>query len=195
MKVTLDVDSVLADIMVSWCQEYNRRRYKEIQQGKAYPLFKSDITMWDIHHQHPIEEPEIYDIFHVVWTQHWQDIPPTEPNIGEVVNDIIKKGHRVSIVTARKRLSIPTFMQWLFKHNIPYHDLTIIEDNRPKSDFPFDILLDDGIHNVTHLVPLPVIDDAPIPQKIGVLMSQPWNLNEDHPYRAVSVSEFSRLYL
>lgn len=200
--IALDIDSVLADIIPIWCIEYNRRKEKDILSGKTFPVQKADIVGWNFHHYLPIEEMEVYDIFHVVWTKYWEDIPPTEENLGEVVNNIIKKGHRVSILSARKRFSIPMVAQWVIKHNIPYNDLIFIEDMRPKSDFPFDILLDDGIHNVKELDGKEIIvgtgiNDIPITKQNpkGVLMTQPWNINEDHPYKASSVSEFVRLYL
>ena len=53
--VAIDVDSVLADVMLVWTNEYNKRKHSKIT--------KNEITVWDIPQVLPISVNEVYRIF------------------------------------------------------------------------------------------------------------------------------------
>ena len=96
--VAIDVDSVLADVMVTWTNEYNKRRNTKIN--------KSEITVWDIPKILYISAYETSELFNYVWKYRWREIPPTEPKIGTIVRNIHSKGYRISILTKRDSPSV-----------------------------------------------------------------------------------------
>jgi Uncharacterized protein conserved in bacteria len=71
--LAIDLDSVLADVVVTWVNEYNILKNSDIA--------KEDIVAWDIHTLLPITEIESNSIFSDVWIHRWKDIPPTQNNI------------------------------------------------------------------------------------------------------------------
>ena len=57
--VAIDVDSVLADVMLVWTDEYNKRNKAQIT--------KKEIAKWDIPTILPITPHEVYRYFTYVW--------------------------------------------------------------------------------------------------------------------------------
>src|SRR5215217_321324 len=98
--VAIDVDSVLADVMLVWTDEYNKRNKAQIT--------KKEIANWDIPTVLPITPPQIYRYFTYVWKYRWLEIPPTEPKIGEVTKRIHRKGYRISIIQSERGPQRPT---------------------------------------------------------------------------------------
>jgi uncharacterized protein len=165
----LDFDSVLADTMVIWVKEYNERRHTSIT--------KNDIYAWDISKILPITHEEISKLFNYVWEYRWQEIPPCEPNQNSTIENIHKSGFRISILTRRERPTVSYVARWLDHHDIFSDDLIFVYDAMPKSEYPFDFILDDS--------PINLIDiTAP---KIGILFDQPWNKDFQWPFRIRSL--------
>jgi 5'(3')-deoxyribonucleotidase len=175
--VAIDVDSVLADVMPIWVDEYNKRRNAKVT--------KEDITKWDIPTILPITPSEVYEFFSHVWKHRWQEIPPTEPNIGAAIKRIHHKGYRISIITKRERPTVAYVAKWLDMHKIFADDLLFIYDAVPKANYPFDILIDDAPKNLI---------DVTEP-KSAILFNQPWNRDFYWPVRVDSLSEAEKLLL
>ena len=76
-KLAIDLDSVLADTMVIWVEEFNKENKSKIK--------KDDIISWDISKILDISITEVSDIFTYIWDKRWKDIPKTEPSIGNNV--------------------------------------------------------------------------------------------------------------
>lgn len=167
----IDFDSVLADTMVVWTNEYNRRKQTDIS--------KNEITSWDISRILPISTTEISDLFNYIWEHRWQDIPPSQPRLDDLTRRIHCLGYRISILTKRERPTVSYVAKWLDYYDIFSDDLLFIYDDIPKSDYPFDILVDDAPSNLIDLVP----------PKLGILFNQPWNRTFDWPIRINSLSE------
>src|SRR5919108_2579338 len=89
--LAIDLDSVLADTMVIWTEEFNKRNKSKIK--------KDDIISWDISKILDISITEVSNIFTYIWDKRWKDIPPTEPSIGNAVLTLHSKGFRISILT------------------------------------------------------------------------------------------------
>jgi uncharacterized protein len=173
--VAIDVDSVLADVMIVWIDEYNK--------GSKNQVTKKDIACWDIPTVFPITSDEVYRYFSHVWKYRWREIPPTEPHIGEVTESIHRKGYRISIITKRERPTAPFVAMWLDLHQIYADELLFIYDVIPKANYPFDVLIDDAPKNLVDIVE---------PKK-GILFNQPWNKDFDWPVRVNSLSEAEKL--
>ena len=173
--VAIDVDSVLADVMVVWTDEYRMRTGR--------PLAKSQITAWDIPSILPLTAEQVYDYFSHVWKNRWQEIPPTEPDIGKVTERIHRKGYRISILTKRERPTVPYVAMWLDKHNVYADEIVFVYDAIPKASYPFDVLIDDAPKNLVDII-------AP---KSAILFSQPWNREFSWPARVSSLSGAEKL--
>ena len=173
--VAIDVDSVLADVMLIWSDEYNKKSKK--------PVSKKDITAWDIPTLLPVTPDEVYRYFSYVWKFRWKEIPPTEPGIGEVTKKIHRKGYRISILTKRERPTAAYVAKWLDFHKIYADELLFIYDAVPKANYPFDVLIDDAPKNLIDVVP----------PKSAILFNQPWNQKFEWPVRVNSLSEAEKL--
>jgi uncharacterized protein len=169
--LAIDLDSVLADTMIIWAEEFNKRNDSSIT--------KDNITSWDISKIFDISITEVSDIFTYIWDKRWVDIPATEPSIGQIVSNLHNKGFRISILTKRYRSSVSNVINWLDLHKIHCDDLLFVYDDAPKTAYPFDILVDDAPINFSDL-------SHP---RIGILFNQPWNKNFSWPVRIDNLSQ------
>lgn len=172
--ISVDFDSVLADTMVTWTNEYNRLNGTKVS--------KEDITHWDIGIVLPLTALEISDLFNYIWQNCWMEIPPSELGLSETIEKIHRKGYRISILTKRERSTVAYVAKWLDYHEIYSDDLVFLYDGFPKADYQFDLLIDDAPGNIVDISP----------PKIGVLFNQPWNKEFDWPLRVNSLSEAER---
>ena len=155
--IAIDLDSVLADVMHIWIDEYNLIYNTTI--------IKQDIVEWDIHKILPLSNKNVNDIFVKVWKQRWKDIPPTSGDISLVIRLLKNAGYRISIITKRERATISYVSFWLDLHNIYFDEIVFIFDNIPKSCHPFFLLIDDSPINAMEIS---------YPKHI-VIFDQPWN--------------------
>jgi len=175
--LSLDFDSVLADTMIVWTKEYNKLKNTNIT--------KSEITYWNIGMILPLSADEISTMFNYVWQHCWRNIPPSEPGQSEIIKRIRRRGYRISILTKRERPTIAYVAKWLDYHDIYSDDLIFIYDNRPKAEYPFDILIDDAPSNLVEITP----------PKVGILFNQPWNKDFNWPLRVNSLREVEQIML
>jgi hypothetical protein len=175
--LSIDFDSVLADTMIAWTKEYNKLKNTNIT--------KSEITYWNIGMILPLSADEISTMFNYVWQHCWRNIPPSEPGQSEIIKRIRRRGYRISILTKRERPTIAYVTKWLDYHDIYSDDLIFIYDNRPKAEYPFDILIDDAPSNLVEITP----------PKVGILFNQPWNKDFNWPLRVNSLREVEQIML
>src|SRR5437899_10425123 len=71
LKIALDVDGVLADVIQSWLSYNNKIRST---------ILKSDILEWDFWKRHNIDKFDFYNELSVCW-KSWRYIPHTENDI------------------------------------------------------------------------------------------------------------------
>lgn len=173
--VAIDVDSVLADVMLIWADEYSKRSKMRVT--------KKEIISWDIPTVLSITPDLVNRYFSYVWKYRWREIPPTEPDIGDVTKRIHRKGYRISIITKRERPTAPYVAMWLDLHRVYADELLFVYDAVPKAYYPFDVLIDDAPKNLMDIV-------AP---KSAMLFNQPWNMDFDWPVRVNSLSEAEKL--
>ncbi len=165
--IALDLDSVLADVMQIWLEEYNAIFHTDFK--------KNDISDWHIYNVLPISKEEISNLFINVWKNRWQDIPPTSNDIADVINQLINRGFRISIITKRERVTMPFVSYWLDLYKISFSDIVFIFDDASKTHFPFFLLVDDSPTNAKEILS---------PKKI-ILFDQPWNR---------SLASYTRIY-
>lgn len=173
--ISIDFDSVLADTMVVWTNQYNKLKNTKIS--------KDDIRYWDIGMILPLSANEISSMFNYVWRYCWRDIPPSEPGLGEIMKRIHHKGYRISILTKRERPTVAYVAKWLDYHEIYSDDLIFVFDDTSKEEYHFDILVDDAPSNLVNIAP----------PKIGILFNQPWNKEFNWPLRINSLKEVEQM--
>lgn len=86
-------------------------------------------------------------------------------------------------MTKRDRETVPFVAKWLDRYDIFSDDLLFVYDDIPKSDYPYDIIVDDAPSNLIGLV-------SP---KVGILFDQPWNKYFRWPIRVGSLMEVDLL--
>jgi len=155
--IALDLDSVLADVMQIWIEEYNIIFKTSIK--------KEDICEWHIHNVLPLSEKSAQDLFIHVWKNRWKDIPPTCDDISAVTNLLQKAGYRISIITKRDRATMSFVSLWLDLYDIYFNDIIFIFDNTSKAYYPFFLLVYDSPINAVEIL---------LPRRI-IIFDQPWN--------------------
>ena len=74
---------------------------------------------------------------------------------------------------------------WLDQHDIFSDDLIFVYDATPKSEYPYDFILDDSPTNLIDIT-------SP---KIGILFDQPWNKDFQWPLRISSLHDITGIIL
>lgn len=156
-RIWIDQDSTIYDLSSVWYAEHN----------KEYPehnLCIQDVTGWDTAEvcKRNNCSADIYSYFNLpsVWS---------DGKVIEGATKVINGWHNYNIAdlgvttTAANAMSIPYKVEWLL-HHFPYiKDIMVNYKTHVKHLLRGDILIDDGIHNLTQW------------QGIGILFNQPWN--------------------
>lgn len=172
MKISLDVDSVLADVIIIWNIIYNKEHFKKIK--------KQDINTWDFWKKLNINKQEFNEIFTKAWNQ-WTKIPPTEKNLGKKVNELNKLGI-VDIVTGRSKETVSQVKEWLERENIIYNNFVRVPLHSLKSNLPYDVFIDDSPYNII---------DAAKRNKFSLIYNQPWNQDVNTNQNIFRISNIS----
>ena len=171
MKIALDVDGVLADVIQSWLNYSNSVR-KEIS--------KHEITDWDFWKKFEINRYDFYDELSRCW-KNWNIIPPTEENLSIITEKLSEIG-QVDIVTARERSTDSFVKNWLKHHQISFDNYVSVIDGPMKAELDYDVFIDDSPLNA-----LKIIEN----KKKIILYSQPWNqhIKQEKIHRISNLSE------
>jgi len=161
LKIALDVDGVLADVIESWLIYSNKIRDN---------ISKDEITNWDFWKKFKINRYDFYEELSTCW-KNWNAIPPTEENLSVITKNLSNFG-QVDIVTARE-LSTDSFVKnWLKHHDITYHNYVSVIDGPMKADLDYDVFIDDSPLNAIKFLER---------KKNVFLYSQPWNQHISDP--------------
>ena len=171
MKIALDVDGVLADVIVSWINYSNSIRPH---------ISKNQVTDWEFWKKFDINPFDFYSELSSCW-KNWKSIPTTEKNLSDITKNLLKLGE-VDIVTARERSTDSFVKNWLNHHDISYHNYVSVIDGPMKADLDYDIFIDDS--------PLNAIKFIQNHKKV-ILYSQPWNqhISNHELFRISNLSE------
>jgi len=155
MKIALDVDGVLADVIKSWV-DYNNSIRRIIT--------KSEITEWDFWKKFDIKPDKFDNELSFCW-RSWKKIPPTENKLSNTVCELANLG-TVDIVTAREHSTDMYVKNWLKTQNITYHKYVSVDEGPKKAELNYDIYIDDSPINAKKIANS---------KKNILLYSQPWN--------------------
>lgn len=171
MKIALDVDGVLADVIKSWL----------IYNNKIRPnISKDDITNWDFWKKFKINRYDFYEELTSCW-KNWNSIPPTEDNLSITTQNLSNFG-QVDIVTARESSTDSFVKSWLKLHDVTYQNYVSVIDGPMKADLDYDVFIDDSPLNAIKFLKH---------KKNVFLYSQPWNqhISDQNIQRISTLSE------
>ena len=171
MKIALDVDGVLADVIVSWMNYSNSIRQK---------ITKNQITNWEFWKEFQINPFDFYAELSLCW-KNWMSIPTTEKNLSSITKSLSSIG-QVDVVTARERSTDSFVKSWLDHHDISYNNYVSVIDGPMKAELDYDVFIDDSPLNVEKFL---------TNNKKVILYSQPWNehVSDDQIIRVSNLSE------
>lgn len=161
IKIALDVDGVLADVIHTWL-DYNNKIRRTIT--------KEEVSEWDFWERYQINKYDFYNELSLCWKK-WNNIPSTEANLSETTLSLSQTG-KVDIVTAREKSTHSYVKNWLSNQRITYNDYIGVEEGLEKTKLDYDIFIDDSPINAKSM-----IDEG----KSIILYTQPWNLKFDDP--------------
>ena len=169
MRIALDVDGVLADVIAPWLARSNRIRPE---------ISRDQVDDWDFWKRFGIDRYDFYAELGACW-RDWRSIPPTEPGLASVSREMRKLG-RVDIVTSREPQTDPFVRDWLGHHGIAYDGYVSVADGPMKADLDYDLFIDDSPLNAARMLQN---------GRRIVLYSQPWNASLTGIHRISSLSE------
>lgn len=161
MKIALDVDGVLADIMHVWLEEYNRNYNRSVS--------KDEIVQWDFWKGLGYDKYRFYEELSRCWAR-WMDVPAMEHDLADAVEKLNSVG-MVDIVTARDPASTKFVKQWLKHNEIAYSEYVAVARGRDKAELAYDIFIDDSPLNVASIASK---------GKRALIYDQPWNRSVNH---------------
>ncbi len=161
LRIGLDVDGVLADVIQSWLSYNNKIRST---------ILKSEISEWDFWKKFQINKFDFYKELSICWSS-WENIPATENDISLGTAELSKLG-TVDIVTAREESTHVHVKNWLRSKNIAYNNYVGVSEGIEKTNLDYDIFIDDSPINAKSML------DG---DKSVLLYTQPWNLGFDDP--------------
>jgi len=159
LKIAVDLDGVLAESMLVWCELANK------EFGTRLRL--EDLDSWSSWKKFAISKDDFYRILDESWDE-WQKIPPTEPELAEKLARIEKFGD-LDIVTGRSKRTVDAARSWVDDQKVRYRRFVRVLGWRDKILLDYDAYIDDA----PDLMPL--ISQSP--SSWGVLYERPWNKN------------------
>lgn len=155
LKIALDVDGVLADVIHAWLSYSNNTRQA---------ISRQDISEWDFWRKFNISKFDFYEELSRCW-KSWEKIPPTEDGISRASKEIGNLGS-VDIVTAREDSTHKYVKNWLKMHDVTFENYVGVAEGIEKAKLDYDVFIDDS----------PINADSMIAEgKSVILYSQPWN--------------------
>ncbi|MFX1297008.1 MAG: hypothetical protein ACFFD2_19420 [Promethearchaeota archaeon] len=163
MRIAVDIDGVLLDIMVTYCEIFNKKNKTSYQ--------KKDVKNWEFFRDWKITEQEAYEIFYEIYEDSML-VPFIDIKASSIMKEL-NKIHEVYIVSARQPKYRNPILKKLRSHNIrkniQYKELILLHpkpyDIKLKQDF--EIYIDDNPNLVDPIKELK--------GRILLLYDQPWN--------------------
>jgi uncharacterized HAD superfamily protein len=182
MKIAVDVDGVLLDLMERFCEVFNT-------QSKTN-FSKDVITDWEFFHIFNISEQKAYEIFHLLYEDS-KNLPFIDHE-APIYLKALKKMHKIDIVSARDGKFKKELQMKLASHGIKkeshYENLILVE-SKPydiKLDLNYDLFIDDNPNLVE-----PISQEK---NKYLLLYSQPWNKHINTAKNVIRVNNWQEIF-
>ena len=161
MKLALDLDDVLRDSLTPMINKFKAEYPELADQVKP-------ITAWDLHQFFPIGK-EIYRLWFGPWCQDCFEFGDIYDGVHEFIKALKNQGHMVYLLTSQPRGAEHYTLAWVDRHAIQHDGILFCHD---KGVTRFDVLLDDGQHNLEAVAKngtVPIAFDRPWNQEWGGL--------------------------
>ena len=139
LTILVDMDDTIEQLLNAWIKAVNGKFGTNV----AY----DDIKSWDVSEAFPgLSHSDVYDV--IMEDDFWDTVEPV-PGASVALKHFMDEGHKVYIVTATPYQSVkPKMERHLFRY-FPFlsWEQVIITSN--KHLIAGDVLIDDGIHNLT----------------------------------------------
>jgi len=182
MKIAIDIDGVLLDIIVRYCEIYNKR------YGTNYQ--KKDVTNWDFFKDWNITEETAFNIFFEIYADsiNVPFIDEDAPKIMKILNEL----YDVDIVSARLPEYRSSILEKLDSHDIregiQYIELILLH-HKPydvKLKQNYDVYVDDNPNLVETIKKLK--------NRTLLLFDQPWNQESVCQNNVYRVYDWNEVY-
>lgn len=172
----MDLDGVLADTMVTFCQILNRNR--------PGPLTVESFVRWKAWEIAGITKDEFFETLDEAWFS-WETIPPTEEDLDFKVSELSKFGE-VDIVTGRSQATVASANSWLKKYQIHFNSFVRTQNSTTaKLSLNYDLYIDDSAELMALI--------ASRLRSSGVLYLRPWNRNTAEMPRIFRVERWNQI--
>lgn len=182
MKIAVDVDGVLLDLMDRFCEVINREQRTRFS--------KDIITDWEFFHIFNISEQKAYEIFHLLYEKS-EELPFIDINAPYYLKRI-KERHSIDIVSARDGKFKKELQTKLSSHGIKkgshYENLILVE-SKPydiKLKLNYDLFIDDNPNLVE-----PISQNG---DRYLLLYSQPWNQHVTTDKNVIRVDTWKEIF-
>jgi uncharacterized HAD superfamily protein len=182
MKIAIDIDGVLLDIIIPYIEFFNQRHNTEYK--------KTDVTNWDFYKDWNVDEDEAFGIFYEIYENTM-----SVPFIDETAPNIMKKLHKLHdlyILSARASQYRSQIIEKLDFHNIKkdshYIELILVY-HKPydlKINEPFDVYVDDNPNLAKSI--------QKTHDKYLLLYDQPWNQEIENVNNIFRVYNWNDIY-
>jgi uncharacterized HAD superfamily protein len=181
MKIAVDIDGVLLDIIITYCEIYNTK-YKTNYS-------KKDVTDWDFFKYWGVSEEEAFDIFFQIY-ENSMSVPFIDSEAPFYMKKL-NKSHEVYILSARTSQFRTQIIEKLNFHNIRkgthYKELILVR-HKPydlKHRYEFDLYIDDNPHLAERIKSM---------DRYLLLYDQPWNRNYICKDNIIRVHNWKEVY-
>ena len=157
LKIAVDLDGVLAESMLVWCDRANKEFGTQLNM--------EDLDSWSSWKRFSISKDDFYRLLDETWID-WEQIPPTEAGIADKVRKIEKFGD-IDIVTGRSRGTEEAAKSWVENQKVGYRQFVRVAGWRDKILLNYDVYIDDA----PDLMPLVSHN----PTAWAILYDRPWN--------------------
>lgn len=175
LKIGVDLDGVLAEAMIVWCDLYNKRY--------GGNLTFEDIRAWDVWKLVKIPRDQFFRLLDDAWLE-WERMPPTEEDVGEQVK-LLREFGTVDIVTGRSVRTIRQAKEWLKTHSVPYNRFIRTESTLSKIHLDYNVFVDDSPGLMAKI--------ASRSTALGILYTRPWNRDSKMPIVVQRVTKWAEI--
>lgn len=154
MRIAVDVDGVLADIISVWLAYYNRKHNSS--------LSREQIQRWDFWKSIGYSAERFYAELATCWKE-WLKVPAIESDIANSIAMLRSLG-KIDIVSAQ--MAKDYVKRWLEHNNIVYDEYVSVARGVDKADLAYDAFIDDSPINAERMSSM---------GKLVLLYDQPWN--------------------
>jgi uncharacterized HAD superfamily protein len=163
MKIAVDIDGVLLDLMVTFCEIFNHRY--NTNYGKK------DVISWEFFKDWNVSEKESYEIFYKIY-ENSSSVPFIDESAPAILKELNAINH-VDIVSARTSKYRSQLVKKLQEHDVKkgvqYVNLILV-NHKPydkKLDLKYDVYVEDNPNLVERV--------RKMKEKFLLLYDQPWN--------------------